>query len=50
MARLQSPLMPIGIMDDEVEKLLLSQGHNTALNRKAFRTAEGRGVAVLGAL
>lgn len=34
--------MPIGIMNDEVEKLLLSEGHNTALNRKAFREAAGR--------
>lgn len=35
--------MPIGIMNDEVEKLPLSEGHNTALNRKAFRKAAGRG-------
>lgn len=34
--------MPIGIMNDEVEKLPLSEGHNTALNRKAFRKAAGR--------
>lgn len=34
--------MPIGIMNDEVAKLPLSEGHNTALNRKAFRTAAGR--------
>lgn len=34
--------MPIGIMNDEVEKLPLSEGHNTALNRKAFRKAVGR--------
>lgn len=31
--------MPIGIMNDEVAKLPLSEGHNAALNRKAFRTA-----------
>lgn len=42
MARPWSPLMPIGIMNDEVEKLPLSEGHNTALNRKAFRKAAGR--------
>lgn len=35
--------MPIGIMNDEVEKRPLSEGHNTALNRKAFRKATGRG-------
>lgn len=35
--------MPIGIMNDEVEKLPLSEGHNTALNRKAFRKAAGGG-------
>lgn len=29
-------------MNDEVEKLPLSEGHNTALNRKAFRKAVGR--------
>lgn len=34
--------MPIGIMNDEVEKLPLSEGRNTALNRKAFRKAAGR--------
>lgn len=34
--------MPIGIMNDEVEKPPLSEGHNTALNRKAFRKAAGR--------
>lgn len=34
--------MPIGIMNDEVAKLPLSEGHNTALNRKAFRKAVGR--------
>lgn len=34
--------MPIGIMNDEVAKLPLSEGHNTALNRKAFRKAAGR--------
>lgn len=34
--------MPIGIMNDEVVKLPLSEGHNTALNRKAFRRAAGR--------
>lgn len=37
--------MPIGIMNDEVEKLLLSEGHNTALNRKAFRKAAEEEVA-----
>lgn len=42
MAGQQNPLMPIGIMNDEVAKLPLSEGHNTALNRKAFRTAAGR--------
>lgn len=42
MARPWSPLIPIGIMNDEVEKLPLSEGHNTALNRKAFRKAAGR--------
>lgn len=35
--------MPIGIMNDEVAKLPLSEGHNTALNRKAFRTAAAAG-------
>lgn len=34
--------MPIGIMNDEVEELPLSEGHNTALNRKAFRKAAER--------
>lgn len=34
--------MPIGIMNDEVARLPLSEGHNTALNRKAFRKAAGR--------
>lgn len=34
--------MPVGIMNDEVAKLPLSEGHNAALNRRAFRTAAGR--------
>ena len=34
--------MPIGIMTDEVEEPPLSEGHNTALNRKAFRKAAER--------
>lgn len=39
--------MPIGIMNDEVEELALSGGHNTTLNRKAFR---GRGGGAGGSL
>lgn len=32
--------MPVGIMNDEVAKAALSEGHNAAaLNRKAFRKA-----------
>lgn len=32
--------MPIGIMNDEVAKAALSEGHNAgALNRRAFRKA-----------
>lgn len=52
----QNPLMPVGIMNDEVAKLPLSEGHNAALNRKAFRTAavaeeeEGEAAAEPGAL
>lgn len=38
------PLMPVGIMNDEVAKAALSEGHNAAaLNRKAFRKAGRQG-------